>query len=350
MLGEFFSKKLLCSDYGCFMSEKNTKKDENCGECKSKLHMQEILSGSNDILYKYNFKTDNYDFLSESIVNLTGLSAPQHLGGESQRHIESIHPDDRENFTKFYQSLFDSTICADEVSLEYRVKHLDGHYVWQSDNIRIFKDEKGKVTSVVGNARNITARKQLEHELIQSRKKYEQLYNNSQIAMYRTRISDGKLLECNDMLVKVLGYNNKEQCLAEHHSRGNYANPAQRDLLLAQLKKYNEVNGFVLETKKVDGSQMWIKVWAKIFPEQGFLEGGLVDVTVSKVLTKTERKITQLVMTGMSSREIADNLNRSVRTVEDHRANILKKLSVNNTVELVKRVIACEIAVTPAPE
>ena len=55
-------------------------------------------------------------------------------------------------------------------------------------------------------------------------------------------------------------------------------------------------------------------------------------------LTRAEKKILQLVIKGMSNKEIAVLLHRSSRTIEVHRAHIMHKLGVDNLVDLVKRV------------
>lgn len=57
-------------------------------------------------------------------------------------------------------------------------------------------------------------------------------------------------------------------------------------------------------------------------------------------LTRTEKKILQLVIDGKSNKEIAVTLHRSARTIEVHRAHIMHKLGVDNLVDLVKRVAA----------
>ena len=55
-------------------------------------------------------------------------------------------------------------------------------------------------------------------------------------------------------------------------------------------------------------------------------------------LTRTEKKVLQLVINGMNNNEIADLIHRSVRTIEVHRTHIMHKLGVNDVVSLVKRV------------
>lgn len=59
----------------------------------------------------------------------------------------------------------------------------------------------------------------------------------------------------------------------------------------------------------------------------------------SITITKREQEIIDMVALGLSSPQIADKLYISVRTVQTHRANIMKKLDVNNTAGLVRYAI-----------
>ena len=56
-------------------------------------------------------------------------------------------------------------------------------------------------------------------------------------------------------------------------------------------------------------------------------------------LTLREREVLKLIAEGTSNKEIADLLFISVRTVENHRANIMRKLNIRNAVNLVKYAI-----------
>lgn len=56
-------------------------------------------------------------------------------------------------------------------------------------------------------------------------------------------------------------------------------------------------------------------------------------------LTNRELEIFQLIGQGMGTRQIADNLCLSVRTIETHRANIKKKFNLKNALELVRYAI-----------
>ena len=53
-------------------------------------------------------------------------------------------------------------------------------------------------------------------------------------------------------------------------------------------------------------------------------------------LTRRERQVSQMAAQGLNNPEIAERLLLSVRTVEMHRANLLKKLALNGQTELVR--------------
>jgi len=61
--------------------------------------------------------------------------------------------------------------------------------------------------------------------------------------------------------------------------------------------------------------------------------------SISEKLTPREREVLQLVVEGKTSKEIASLLNLSVRTVDTHRNQIMRKLGCNNVVELTRIAI-----------
>ena len=63
------------------------------------------------------------------------------------------------------------------------------------------------------------------------------------------------------------------------------------------------------------------------------------DLSPSAALTTKEREILQLLTEGRTSKQIASRLNLSVRTVENHRQQIMKKLDIHSIAELTKYAI-----------
>lgn len=56
-------------------------------------------------------------------------------------------------------------------------------------------------------------------------------------------------------------------------------------------------------------------------------------------LSNKEKEILHYLVDGMSSREIAEKLQLSVRTVDNHRANMMRRLQVRNAAELVRMAV-----------
>lgn len=118
------------------------------------------------------------------------------------------------------------------------------------------------------------------------------------------------------------------------------------DYILKSIE--NGVDGYLLKDSEKDEIVKAIEqvnAGQKYFPTT--ISSILVDAlqtkkTISKTgnsvlqaLSKKELEILRLVAEGLSSQEIAEKLELSVRTVSNHRANMLRKTNINNTTELV---------------
>lgn len=66
-----------------------------------------------------------------------------------------------------------------------------------------------------------------------------------------------------------------------------------------------------------------------------------------EVLTAREKQILQLVAAGVTSRDIAERLEISKRTVEHHRANMMKKLKIKRVADLIKYAIGLGLSDAP---
>jgi two-component system response regulator FixJ len=66
--------------------------------------------------------------------------------------------------------------------------------------------------------------------------------------------------------------------------------------------------------------------------------GEVVRLRLAK-LTPREREILKLVVDGLSRKEIATQLEVSFKTVEAHRAKIMRKMEANGVAQLVRMVV-----------
>lgn len=73
-------------------------------------------------------------------------------------------------------------------------------------------------------------------------------------------------------------------------------------------------------------------------------QGDFFDPPAHTSLTKTEKKVLKSIIQGKSNKEIAYKMDRSIRTVEFHRNNIMHKFKTDSLVDLIKKASAMDFA------
>lgn len=115
-------------------------------------------------------------------------------------------------------------------------------------------------------------------------------------------------------------------------------------------------NGYLL---KDTGKEEMIKAIRKVAKGGKYFSSDVSDVLVNQImkapssmnlgagedfnLTKRENEILKKIVLGWGNKQIAEEVNISVRTIETHRLNIMKKLKVNNAADLVRKAITFHI-------
>jgi PAS domain S-box-containing protein len=149
----------------------------------------------------------------------------------------------------------------------------------------------------------IAIRVETESALKESREKYETLFNNAQVGLYRNNLSDGKVLECNGKLSQLLGYDDKQELLDSYKAAEHYVDSGVREHFLSLLHRDGHVKNFEARFTIRDGSIRWFCFSGKIFPELGAIEGVLTDITEKKQaeeLLQKSRLMLQSVFDGIS--------------------------------------------------
>ncbi len=77
--------------------------------------------------------------------------------------------------------------------------------------------------------------------------------------------------------------------------------------------------------------------------ESESIEEPLEPNSEGQSLTARQKEILSLVAQGLTNREIGERLDISVRTVEVHRFNLMRRLRVRNVAQLLRQAIALRI-------
>ena len=119
------------------------------------------------------------------------------------------------------------------------------------------------------------------------------------------------------------------------HNDSSYFDSAIRAGAQGYLTKEIDIKGLVEALRLVMKGE---RVFSKGFSESIVTSRGeaLKSLPSDIKLTQREQEVLELVVKGLTSIEIAEKLSISSRTVETHRFNLLNKLGVKNTADLVR--------------
>jgi len=136
-----------------------------------------------------------------------------------------------------------------------------------------------RATSIV----DITSRKQAEEALRIAENTYRNLFLNSQIGLFRTDIKTGLILDANDAVAQFLGYQDRDEILAQPFNIADrYVDIKDREQILLLLKEYGEFKNIEARYRKNDGSIIWMRFSGKLISEKGWIEGVSEDITKEK--------------------------------------------------------------------
>ncbi|MEQ9465907.1 MAG: response regulator transcription factor [Ekhidna sp.] len=117
------------------------------------------------------------------------------------------------------------------------------------------------------------------------------------------------------------------------HAEGQYVVKAVRNGAYGYLIKNADENELITAIKNVANGKKYFN--SEI--SQLMIGNMAIEGESHKKLSDREMEVLTLVSEGLTTKEIAEQLFVSARTVETHRVNMMKKLKVQNTAELIKK-------------
>jgi PAS domain S-box-containing protein len=185
----------------------------------------------------------------ESAVDYATVTAP-------------IHPDDRKPVEEALRAYLAGETSA--YSVEFRVRHRDGSYLWMLSRGVVVRDEAGKPVRLVGTRIDITNRKAAEEALRESEERFRGTFENAGVGIAHTDL-EGRWLRLNEKYCTIVGHP-RDELLQKTFRDITFAEdvPASADRLGRLLR--GESFCYSLEKRYVrpDGSLVWVDLCVSV--------------------------------------------------------------------------------------
>ena len=211
-----------------------------------------------------------------------------------------------------------------QVMRNYRIILADDHVIFRQGMKRLIDEETG--LEVVGEANNGT-------ELL---KKIKELKPNMVLLDISMPNSSGIEIaykikkQYSDVKILILTMHKNKEYLYHAMSAGAHGYLLKEDSDIELFSAIERIrNGGIYVTRILADEA--VGELSNIFEEDGKV--------ALELLTRREKEVLKLIAEGKFNKEIADILYISIRTVENHRANIIRKTKLNKPAELVRYAI-----------
>ncbi len=247
-----------------------------------------------------------------ALARLHGYSSPAELVAS----VHSIRDDlfsDPERHKEMIRRLLADNAVSD---FEARMRRKDGSEHWVSMNVRVFRDENGKILFYEGTMVDITERKEAEHALAESEERYRTVieHSNDGIAI----VLRGRHVYVNSRFVKMFGYDSPEEIINKSIALIVHPDDRERVMEINARREKGQQVPLRYEFKGVtrSGGTIYIEVSATeiTYPNRSVLLIFLRDVT--------ERKRAEEVF--LQSHRQLEQLNRAKTRAVDHISHELK--------------------------
>jgi len=230
----------------------------------------------------------NFTFFNDSVAKILGYSRDELMGMNNRQNT------DEENAKKVYQTFNKVyTTGKTQKGFAWEIIRKDGSKVYIEASVSLRKNAEGQPIGFHGVARDVSERKQAEKSVLQSEKRFRDLFNSISDLIY-THDLKGRFISLNPAMEKLLGYEHDKLI---GHKASDIMKPefaaAFESEYLKPLKTQGYHEGVTIYFKK-NSEKIYIEYHSTmVHPDDGepYISGTGRNVT-ERVLS--ERKVTKL--------------------------------------------------------
>ncbi|MEP0914817.1 PAS domain S-box protein [Leptolyngbya sp. GB1-A1] len=246
---------------------------------QSEANYRNLLQTANSVIIRYDTQ-GRIHYINDYGVKLLGYEEHEILG---RTVFETILPDielSGRDMKPFVRDLLRNPQSYPQGEGENLCR--DGRRVWMAWSNQAIFNEQGEVVEILSVGNDTTQRRQAEEALQRSEAKFRNIFENSQVGIFRNRISDGLILNANQRLANLYGFDSPEEIIGVEHTAGYYVNPRDRQHVIELLKRDGEVRNFEAHMRKRDGTLFWGLFSSYLNAGDDYIEGVIADISDRK--------------------------------------------------------------------
>ena len=256
-------------------------------------------------------------YVSPNVQNLRGFTPSEIMEMPLEKHLtpESL---------KFALELFFTELPRVDADTGYYPVHIleleyyrrDGSTFWAETKFSIIRDENSKPVSILGEARDITERKQIESALRESEEKYRLVVENAQEAI--VIVMDGMVKFANRRTAELTGYT-LEELTSRHYIEFIYPDDRQMvaERYLQRLKGMDIPGKYSFRCVHKSGDIKWAEVSVALIDWDGrpAILNFMTDTTDRKRLEEERQRVEKLQSVGLLAGGIAHDFNNILTAI-----------------------------------
>jgi PAS domain S-box-containing protein len=243
---------------------------------RSEANYRNLLQTANSVIIRYD-PQGRIRYINDYGVKLLGYEEHEILGCTL---FETIIPDietSGRDVRPFIHALLRNPQSYPQTDGENLCR--DGRRVWVAWSNQAIFNEQGEFVEILSIGHDITQCKEAEEALQRSETKFRAIFENSQVGIFRNRLSDGLILNANQRLANLLGFDSPEEIIGLEHSIDYFVNPSDRQQAHELMKRDGELRSYEAQLRKRDGTVFWGLTSSYMNAADGYVEGVVADIS-----------------------------------------------------------------------
>nr|WP_277876131.1 PAS domain S-box protein [Chroococcidiopsis sp. [FACHB-1243]] len=272
---DFGSDGQVKGKYGLITDISDRKRAEDALR-QSEANYRNLVQTANSIIIRYD-PQGRIQYLNDYGLRFFGYEEHEILG---RTLLETLVPEtdscggDRKQFV---HDLFQNPKSYLQTEGENLCR--DGRRVWVAWSNQAILNEHGHLVEILSVGNDITQRKQVESALQRSETKFRNIFENSQVGIFRARLSDGLILDANQRFANLFGFDSPKEVIGLLHGADCYVNPSDRSSAIELLNRDGKLQNFEVQLRRRDGTLFWALYSARPNVADRCMEGVIADIS-----------------------------------------------------------------------